>query len=60
MLQIEIYEKLKAKFTVDDQRHYMCSIFIFLKLYLYFSYNPRDVTEWAFGMLRYDMQRNNL
>jgi len=43
---VEIYEKLKAKFTVDDARHYI--------------YNPRDVTEWVFALLRYDLQKNNL
>jgi dynein heavy chain 2 len=38
---VDVYDKVKAKFTVDDYRHYM--------------FNPRDLTEWTFGLLRYEL-----
>lgn len=38
---IDLYEKLCTKFSVDDHRHYL--------------FNPRDLTEWSLGLLRYDL-----
>lgn len=38
---VDVYENVKKKFSVDDQRHYM--------------FNPRDLTQWAVGMLRYEL-----
>jgi dynein heavy chain 2 len=43
---ISLYTKIKEKFTVDDQRHYM--------------FNPRDLTQWVFGLLRYDLKSQEL
>ena len=43
---VEVYEKVRAKFHVDDQRHYL--------------FNPRDLTQWMFGLLRYDLLKENL
>ncbi|OQR98203.1 dynein heavy chain [Achlya hypogyna] len=38
---VELYESVRAKFSVDDHRHYL--------------FTPRDVTQWTFGLLRYDL-----
>jgi len=38
---VDVYDNVKKKFSVDDQRHYM--------------FNPRDLTQWAVGMLRYEL-----
>ncbi|KAF0686502.1 Aste57867_21689 [Aphanomyces stellatus] len=38
---VELYESIRAKFSVDDHRHYL--------------FTPRDVTRWTFGLLRYDL-----
>ncbi|CAM9134653.1 unnamed protein product [Chrysoparadoxa australica] len=38
---VDIYTQVKAKFTVDDQRHYL--------------FTPRDLTAWVSGLLRYDL-----
>lgn len=43
---VEVYEKVRSKFSVDDQRHYL--------------FNPRDLTQWMFGLLRYDLLKENL
>jgi dynein heavy chain 2 len=43
---VEVYEKVRAKFSVDDHRHYL--------------FNPRDLTQWVFGLLRYDLAKENL
>jgi len=43
---VEVYEKVRAKFSVDDARHY--------------SFNPRDLTQWLIGLLRYDLMKENL
>lgn len=43
---IGVYENMKKKFTVDDQRHYL--------------FNPRDLTEWTFGLLRYDLSSQDI
>ena len=38
---VDVYEKVRAKLSVDDHRHYM--------------FCPRDLTQWVFGLLRYDL-----
>ncbi|RHY58768.1 hypothetical protein DYB34_000770 [Aphanomyces astaci] len=38
---VELYESIRAKFSVDDHRHYL--------------FTPRDLTRWTFGLLRYDL-----
>lgn len=43
---VQLYAKVKEKFTVDDHRHYM--------------FNPRDLTNWVFGLLRYDLSSQSL
>ena len=43
---VDIYEKLKKTFSPDDHRHYL--------------FNPRDITKWTFGLLRYDLATQNL
>ena len=39
---IDLYSNVKAKFSVDDQRHY--------------QFNPRMITQNIFQLLRYDIQ----
>ena len=43
---VDVYEKVRAKLSVDDHRHY--------------SFCPRDLTQWVFGLLRYDLAREPL
>ena len=43
---IEIYQKTREKFTVDDRRHYL--------------FTPRDVTIWVKNLCRYDLSTENL
>jgi len=43
---VSVYEKVSKKFTVDEQRHYL--------------FNPRDVTEWSLGLMRYDLSTQQL
>eukprot|EP01035_Chromulina_nebulosa_P017589 gene17589-23159_t len=43
---IDIYEKCRDKFTVDDQRHYL--------------FTPRDITLWVVNICRYDLTLNEL
>lgn len=43
---ITVYEKVRQKFSVDDYRHYL--------------FSPRDLTEWCFGLLRYDLSKERL
>ena len=38
---VQVYEQLKARFTVDDYSHYL--------------FTPRDLTHWVLGLLRYDL-----
>ena len=38
---VQVYEQLKAKFTVDDYSHYL--------------FTPRDLTNWVLGLLRYEL-----
>jgi dynein heavy chain 2, cytosolic len=43
---VEIYQRTREKFTVDDRRHYV--------------FNPRDVTMWVKNLCRYDLESENL
>ena len=43
---VDVYEKVRAKLSVDDHRHYL--------------FCPRDLTQWTFGLLRYDLHREPL
>lgn len=43
---VEVYEKIKKTFSPDDHRHYL--------------FNPRDITKWTFGLLRYNLSEHNL
>lgn len=43
---IDIYQKTREKFTVDDRRHYL--------------FTPRDVTIWVVNLCRYDLTSENL
>ena len=38
---VELYEALRKKFSVDEQRHYL--------------FTPRDLTQWIVGLARYDL-----
>jgi dynein heavy chain 2 len=38
---INVYEKVRSKFTVDDHSHYI--------------FTPRDLTRWVFNLLRYPL-----
>ncbi|XP_055895255.1 cytoplasmic dynein 2 heavy chain 1-like isoform X1 [Biomphalaria glabrata] len=38
---IQFYEQLRSRFTVDDYSHYL--------------FTPRDLTNWAMSLLRYDL-----
>ncbi|CAM9375243.1 unnamed protein product, partial [Choristocarpus tenellus] len=43
---VELYEQVKSKFSVDDNRHYLLT--------------PRDLTAWVKGLLRYDLQTEDV
>ena len=43
---VEIYQKTREKFTVDDRRHYL--------------FTPRDMTIWVKNLCRYDLASENL
>jgi len=43
---LDIFEKIKHVFTVDDHRHYL--------------FTPRDIAQWVVGLLRYDIGTVNL
>ena len=43
---VEIYQKVREKFTVDDRRHYL--------------FTPRDVTTWVRNLCRYDLSAEGL
>ncbi|XP_043928516.1 cytoplasmic dynein 2 heavy chain 1 isoform X1 [Protopterus annectens] len=38
---VQVYEQVRAKFTVDDYSHYL--------------FTPRILTQWVLGLLRYDL-----
>ncbi|OWF37256.1 Cytoplasmic dynein 2 heavy chain 1 [Mizuhopecten yessoensis] len=38
---VQLYEQLRARFTVDDYSHYL--------------FTPRDLTKWCLNFLRYDL-----
>eukprot|EP01033_Poteriospumella_lacustris_P002713 gene2718-1970_t len=43
---VEVYQKTREKFTVDDRRHYL--------------FTPRDVTLWVKNLCRYNLEIDNL
>ena len=43
---VDMYDQVKAKFSVDDQRHYL--------------FTPRELTRLVLGLLRYDLSSENL
>ena len=43
---VEVYQKTREKFTVDDRRHYL--------------FTPRDMTLWVKNLCRYDLAAENL
>jgi dynein heavy chain 2 len=43
---VEIYQKTREKFTVDDRRHYL--------------FTPRDMTIWVKNLCRYDLSQTDL
>jgi dynein heavy chain 2 len=43
---VDIYQKTREKFTVDDRRHYL--------------FTPRDVTTWIKNLCRYKLSSENL
>ena len=43
---VEVYQKTREKFTVDDRRHYL--------------FTPRDMTQWVKNLCRYDLATENL
>ncbi|KAF4324411.1 hypothetical protein G195_002224 [Phytophthora kernoviae 00238/432] len=43
---VEVYDTVKTKFTVDDQRHYL--------------FTPRDLTKWVFSLVRYDLEHEDV
>ncbi len=43
---LDVYEQTKLKFSVDDFSHYL--------------YTPRDLTKWILGLLRYDLENQDL
>ncbi len=43
---VEIYQKTREKFSVDDQRHYL--------------FTPRDLTLWVKNLCRYDLEEEDL
>ena len=40
-VMVEVYQKTREKFTVDDRRHYL--------------FTPRDLTQWVKNLCRYDL-----
>ena len=43
---VDVYTKIRAKLSVDDHRHYL--------------FCPRDLTQWVFGLLRYDLAKESV
>jgi dynein heavy chain 2 len=43
---VDLYQQVKTKFTVDEFRHYL--------------FTPRDLTSWVKGLLRYDLEGDEL
>ena len=43
---VDVYEKVRVKLSVDEHGHYL--------------FCPRDITQWLFGLLRYDLGRENV
>ncbi|XP_075274100.1 cytoplasmic dynein 2 heavy chain 1 isoform X3 [Opisthocomus hoazin] len=43
---VQVYEQVRAKFTVDDHSHYL--------------FTPRILTQWVLGLFRYDLAGGSL
>lgn len=43
---VSAYEVLRKTFSVDQQSHYL--------------FTPRDLTQWLLGLLRYDLNDDNI
>ena len=43
---VELYEGVKAKFSIDENRHYL--------------FTPRELTQWVQALLRYDLKTEEL
>ncbi|RLN86865.1 hypothetical protein BBJ28_00018703, partial [Nothophytophthora sp. Chile5] len=43
---VEVYDSVKTKFTVDEQRHYL--------------FTPRDLTKWVFALVRYNLELDDV
>ena len=43
---VDTYQQVKTKYTVDEHRHYL--------------FTPRDLTSWVKGLLRYDLEGDEL
>ena len=43
---VDLYDQTKAKFSVDDHRHYL--------------FTPRDLQAWVLGLLQYDVANEEL
>ncbi|KAG6966238.1 hypothetical protein JG687_00004962 [Phytophthora cactorum] len=43
---VEVYDTVKTKFSVDEQRHYL--------------FTPRDLTKWVFALVRYDLEHEDV
>ncbi|XP_069664408.1 cytoplasmic dynein 2 heavy chain 1 isoform X2 [Haliaeetus albicilla] len=43
---VQVYEQVRAKFTVDDYSHYL--------------FTPRILTQWVLGLFRYDLAGGSL
>ncbi|KUF93461.1 hypothetical protein AM588_10011263 [Phytophthora nicotianae] len=43
---VEVYDTVKTKFSVDEQRHYL--------------FTPRDLTKWIFALVRYDLEHEDV
>ncbi|KAL8004079.1 putative AAA+ ATPase domain, dynein heavy chain region D6 P-loop domain-containing protein [Plasmopara halstedii] len=43
---VEVFDTVKTKFSVDEQRHYL--------------FTPRDLTKWVFALTRYDLEHENV
>ncbi|XP_076054654.1 dynein cytoplasmic heavy chain beethoven [Oratosquilla oratoria] len=42
---VHVYQQVRSSFSLDDYSHYL--------------YTPRDLTQWVFGLLRYDIPEDS-
>ncbi len=43
---VDVYDQIKTKFSIDEYSHYLCT--------------PRDLTKWTLGLLRYELDSEDL